>query len=67
MKFSRARVMRMVRKELRQILRDNRMRGMIFLAPLVQLVVFGYAVSTDVATSTSAPISAWVGVHVCPL
>jgi ABC-2 type transport system permease protein len=48
MKFSRARVMRMVRKELRQILRDNRMRGMIFLAPLVQLVVFGYAVSTDV-------------------
>jgi ABC-2 type transport system permease protein len=38
----------MVRKELRQVLRDVRMRGVIFVAPLIQLVVFGYAVSTDV-------------------
>lgn len=43
-----ARVGRMVRKELRQMLRDVRMRGVIFLSPLIQLVVFGYAVSTDV-------------------
>ncbi len=43
-----ARVLRMARKELRQMLRDLRMRGVIFVAPLIQLVVFGYAVSTDV-------------------
>lgn len=42
------RVLRMVRKELRQALRDVRMRGVIFAAPVIQLVVFGYAVSTDV-------------------
>ena len=30
------------------MLRDFRMRGIIFVAPLIQLVVFGYAVSTDV-------------------
>jgi ABC-2 type transport system permease protein len=38
----------MVRKELRQMLRDIRMRGVIFVVPVIQLVVFGYAVSTDV-------------------
>jgi len=43
-----ARVGRMVRKELRQMLRDVRMRGVVFVAPMVQLVIFGYAVSTDV-------------------
>lgn len=48
MSVSRARVGRMVRKELRQMLRDVRMRGVIFVAPLIQLVIFGYAVSTDV-------------------
>jgi ABC-2 type transport system permease protein len=42
------RVGRLARKELRQMLRDLRMRGVIFVAPLIQLVVFGYAVSTDV-------------------
>jgi len=46
--ISAARVGRMVRKELRQMLRDLRMRGLVFVAPMVQLVVFGYAVSTDV-------------------
>lgn len=43
-----ARVGRMLRKELRQMLRDIRMRGVIFVVPVIQLVVFGYAVSTDV-------------------
>jgi ABC-2 type transport system permease protein len=38
----------MVRKELRQILRDFRMRAVVFVAPMVQLIIFGYAVSTDV-------------------
>ncbi len=40
----------MVRKELRQIFRDPRMARMIFVAPIIQLLVFGYAVSTDVRT-----------------
>jgi len=43
-----SRVARMARKEVRQMLRDFRMRGVIFVAPLIQLVVLGYAVSTDV-------------------
>ena len=46
--ISRVRVGRMVRKELRQILRDFRMRALVFVAPMVQLIIFGYAVSTDV-------------------
>jgi ABC-2 type transport system permease protein len=47
-RISGARVGRMARKELRQMLRDVRMRMVIFAAPVIQLVVFGYAVSTDV-------------------
>ncbi len=42
------RVYEMVRKEFRQIFRDPRMRRVIFVAPLIQLIVFGYAVSTDI-------------------
>ncbi len=42
------RVWGMVDKEFRQILRDPRLAGVIFIAPMVQLVIFGYAVSTDV-------------------
>jgi len=38
----------MVRKELRQLLRDPRTKRVIFVAPIVQLVLFGYAVNTDV-------------------
>jgi ABC-2 type transport system permease protein len=38
----------LVGKELRQIFRDKRMARVIFLAPVLQLVVFGYAVSTDI-------------------
>lgn len=38
----------MVGKEFRQIFRDPRMARVIFLAPVIQLVVFGYAVSTDI-------------------
>lgn len=37
-----------VRKEFQQMFRDPRMSRMIFVAPIIQLVVFGYAVSTDV-------------------
>lgn len=42
------RVLEMVRKELRQIFRDPRLRRVIFIAPMIQLLLFGYAVSTDV-------------------
>ena len=42
------RVRCMMIKEFIQVLRDVRMRGLIFIAPIVQLLVFGYAVTTDV-------------------
>ncbi|OGF24264.1 MAG: ABC transporter permease [Candidatus Eisenbacteria bacterium RBG_19FT_COMBO_70_11] len=38
----------MVRKEFLQVFRDPRMSRVIFVAPIIQLVVFGYAVSTDI-------------------
>ena len=48
--FSRSleRIKELVLKEFRQVLRDPRMRGLILVAPVIQLLVFGYAVSTDV-------------------
>ncbi len=42
------RVLEMLRKEFRQLFRDPRMRRVIFVAPMIQLIVFGYAVSTDI-------------------
>jgi ABC-2 type transport system permease protein len=42
------RILVILRKEFIQLLREPRMRGMIFLAPLIQLVMFGYAVTLDV-------------------
>ncbi|MGH9458786.1 MAG: ABC transporter permease [Thermoanaerobaculia bacterium] len=48
MRRSLERIAELVRKEFRQIFRDPRMRGVIFVAPVLQLFVFGYAVSTDV-------------------
>jgi ABC-2 type transport system permease protein len=44
----RERLRHMLIKEFIQVFRDPRMRGVILLAPLFQLVVFGYAVTTDV-------------------
>ncbi|HPH40200.1 MAG TPA: ABC transporter permease [Candidatus Fermentibacter daniensis] len=38
-----------VRKELIQAFRDPRMRTVIFVVPVLQTLVFGYAVTTDVA------------------
>jgi ABC-2 type transport system permease protein len=38
----------MVRKERRQLLRDRRTRLIMFVAPVVQLLMFGYAVDTDI-------------------
>jgi ABC-2 type transport system permease protein len=42
------RIRELARKELRQLLRDPRTRGMIFVSPILQLLLFGYAVTTDV-------------------
>jgi len=42
------RVRQLVRKEFRQLLRDPRSRPIIFVTPIIQLLLFGYAVSTDV-------------------
>lgn len=42
------RVRHMVRKELRQLMRDPRTRRVVFVAPIIQLILFGYAVETDV-------------------
>jgi len=43
-----ARVAELVRKEFRQILRNPRMRTFLLGPPIGQLLIFGYAVSTDV-------------------
>ena len=37
-----------IRKEFIQALRDPRMRAMLFMPPLIQLLIFGYAASLDV-------------------
>ena len=44
---SAGRVRAMVRKEARQLLRDPRTRLVVFVAPVIQLLLFGYAVTTD--------------------
>lgn len=45
---SRRHVLEMVRKERRQLLRDPRTRLIMFVFPVIQLVMFGYAVNTDI-------------------
>ncbi len=42
------RIREIVRKEFRQTLREPRMRILLFVPPLVQLIIFGYAVNLDV-------------------
>ncbi len=42
------RIKRMVIKEFIQILRDKRMKAIIFVIPVLQTLVFGFAVTTDV-------------------
>jgi ABC-2 type transport system permease protein len=37
-----------LRKEIIQLLREPRMRGILFIPPLLQLIIFGYAVTLDV-------------------
>ena len=42
------RIRRVVVKEFIQLFRDRRMKAIVFVIPLMQLIVFGYAVTTDV-------------------
>jgi ABC-2 type transport system permease protein len=44
----------MLHKEFRQVLRDPRMRAVIFIMPVVQMLVFSYAATTDVKDITTA-------------
>ena len=45
------RLRRLARKELTQTLRDPRALRVIFVAPILQLIIFGYAVTTDVTNA----------------
>ncbi len=42
------RIRTMAVKEFIQVLRDPRMKGVVFVLPVIQLIVIGYAVTTDV-------------------
>ncbi len=46
--ISRARIRPIIRKELRQILRDRRSLGVLLAVPAVMLILFGYALNYDV-------------------
>ncbi|MDH5763514.1 MAG: ABC transporter permease [Nitrospinota bacterium] len=48
------RLKEMLIKEFIQIFRDPRTRFIIFLPPIIQLLVFGYAVTTDVKNAATA-------------
>jgi len=48
------RILHLMRKELLQLRRDPQMLRIIFIAPLFQLFVFGYAVTTDVTHVATA-------------
>ncbi len=48
------RIYHMLVKEFIQIFRDPRMRGVIFVMPIIQTLVFGYAVTTDVRNVRTA-------------
>lgn len=47
------RIWEILRKEFLQIARDPRLMLVIFIAPVIQLLVFGYAVSTDIRNTTT--------------
>lgn len=42
------RLLSMLVKEFRQLFADPKMKRMLFIAPIVQILVFGYAASTDI-------------------
>jgi ABC-2 type transport system permease protein len=46
--FSWGRLKQMVRKEMKQLVRDPKSRPIIFVSPVVQMILLGYAATTDV-------------------
>jgi ABC-2 type transport system permease protein len=48
------RIYHILLKEFLQVFRDPKMKGVIFIAPIIQLLIFGYAVSTDVKNVATA-------------
>jgi ABC-2 type transport system permease protein len=48
MRASAVRIHALLRKELRQLFRDPKTKRIIFISPILQLMLFGYAVTTDV-------------------
>lgn len=48
------RLRHIIRKEFRQTLREPRMRAMLIMPPLIQLLIFGYAANLDVNTAVIA-------------
>jgi len=48
MRASLSRIIQMIRKELIQMSRDRRMFALILIMPLMELVIFGYVVATDI-------------------
>lgn len=50
----RRRIREILIKEFRQALREPRMRVLLFLPPMIQLIIFGYAVNLDVMNSRIA-------------
>src|SRR5512136_980101 len=48
------RIREILKKEFRQVLREPRMRVVLFLPPVLQLIIFGYAVNLDVEDSRIA-------------
>lgn len=47
-------ILALMKKELYQVIRDRNMLGLIFIMPLVQLLILGYAVNTDVKLINTA-------------
>ena len=54
----RKRILHIIRKEVRQAFREPRMRAMLFMPPLIQLLVFGYAVNLDVEKAVADLLAA---------
>jgi ABC-2 type transport system permease protein len=48
------RIREIVRKEFRQVLREPRLRFVLFVPPLVQTIIFGYAINLDVENAQIA-------------
>lgn len=51
--LSTLRVRQIARKEVRQLVRDPRSRPILFVAPVIMLLLFGYAVNTDVRNTAT--------------